>query len=306
MYNCQEYVGECVESLLRQGIAEDVLQIILVDDGSSDGSGRIIDEYSSRYGCVQVIHKPNGGVSTARNAGLDVARGKYLAFVDADDVVADGTYGRICAWLDETGASNARYGYTKAKDKLKAPANFQAGEYRGSATAWSFVVLRELVGDVRFPLDITCGGEDTLYVYESSLRLRDTLQLLVDGSPYFYRTNLASITNTLEHHEHADDMLKLARHIKRLMPQAISVGLKDEAEKRVSYAVTAYMFDNLRMHKDFNYPMLKSEGLMPCRCAWELLKFENTSVKGMLANVVRFFLQFRCVSWALEKTVCRK
>ena len=85
VYDVEEYLVECIESILAQTWKH--FEIILVDDGSTDSSGKMCDEYAEKYNCIFVIHKKNGGLSSARNAGIDVARGNYLAFIDSDDVV---------------------------------------------------------------------------------------------------------------------------------------------------------------------------------------------------------------------------
>lgn len=85
VYNTENYLGSCIESLLSQTYTS--LQIILVDDGSTDGCGEICDAYARKDPRIQVIHQANGGVSSARNAGLDAARGRYVCFVDSDDHV---------------------------------------------------------------------------------------------------------------------------------------------------------------------------------------------------------------------------
>ena len=83
VYNAAFYLNKCVRSILRQTYTH--LEIVLVDDGSTDRSGEICDRYAAKDSRVKVIHKSNGGVSSARNAGLDAASGKYVTFVDADD-----------------------------------------------------------------------------------------------------------------------------------------------------------------------------------------------------------------------------
>ena len=83
VYNVEKYLHECVDSVLSQTYGE--LEIILVDDGSPDGSGAICDEYAARDSRISVIHKKNGGLSDARNAGLGVVAGEYVWFVDSDD-----------------------------------------------------------------------------------------------------------------------------------------------------------------------------------------------------------------------------
>lgn len=86
VYNIREQLNRCVDSLLRQ--TETNLEILLVDDGSSDGSGQICDLYADADARVRVIHKENGGLSAARNTGIEQARGDYFAFVDGDDFVS--------------------------------------------------------------------------------------------------------------------------------------------------------------------------------------------------------------------------
>ena len=83
VYNVESYLNRCIESLVRQTYK--YLEIILVDDGSLDGCPHICDKWSERDNRIHVIHKTNGGLSSARNAGLKVAKGEYIAFLDSDD-----------------------------------------------------------------------------------------------------------------------------------------------------------------------------------------------------------------------------
>ena len=88
VYNAEKWLRRCVDSLLNQDLPREDYEIILVDDGSADGSALICDEYqATNVGLVRVIHQPNSGVSMARNAALDVAVGGYVMFVDADDYI---------------------------------------------------------------------------------------------------------------------------------------------------------------------------------------------------------------------------
>lgn len=83
IYNVEKYLNKCVDSLLNQDYSN--LEIILVDDGSTDSSGKIVDEYKEKNKNIKVIHKENGGLSSARNAGLKEAIGQYIIFIDSDD-----------------------------------------------------------------------------------------------------------------------------------------------------------------------------------------------------------------------------
>lgn len=85
VYNTQNYLCRCIDSILTQTYSN--LEIILVDDGSTDKSPAICDEYTKKNECIKVYHKKNGGVSSARNVGLDMATGMYVCFVDSDDVL---------------------------------------------------------------------------------------------------------------------------------------------------------------------------------------------------------------------------
>lgn len=85
VYNTERFLNKCIDSILNQTYTD--WELILVDDGSKDNSGKICDEYGKTDERIKVIHKPNGGVSSARNSGLSMAQGKYACFIDADDWV---------------------------------------------------------------------------------------------------------------------------------------------------------------------------------------------------------------------------
>lgn len=84
VYNVQLYLKDCLSSILNQSFAD--FELILINDGSTDNSGKICDEYAAQDGRIKVIHKQNGGPGGARNAGLDIARGDYIMFCDSDDL----------------------------------------------------------------------------------------------------------------------------------------------------------------------------------------------------------------------------
>lgn len=93
VYNVEKYIHKCVDSIINQTYEN--LEIILVDDGSPDNCGKICDEYSKKDNRIRVIHKENGGLSSARNAGLDIATGEYIGFVDSDDYIATDMYEKL-------------------------------------------------------------------------------------------------------------------------------------------------------------------------------------------------------------------
>lgn len=90
VYNVEKYLRECVDSILSQTFAD--FELILVNDGSKDASPAICDEYAKKDERVKVIHKDNGGASTARNKGTDIAKGEYIIYLDSDDYLAENTF----------------------------------------------------------------------------------------------------------------------------------------------------------------------------------------------------------------------
>lgn len=118
VYNVEAYLPRCVDSILGQTYRE--LEIILVDDGSTDRSGLICDAYAEKDGRVRVIHKKNGGLSDARNAGMQIATGGFLAFVDSDDLIAPDMYRRMLEILQTENSDIVQCGVIKfsAEDEL--------------------------------------------------------------------------------------------------------------------------------------------------------------------------------------------
>jgi len=102
VFNVENYLERCIKSILNQTYRK--LEIILVDDGSTDGSGKLCDKYELTYPRVKVIHKNNAGLGFARNTGLEIAKGKYVVFVDSDDYIGEN---RIMSMYDNVIKSNA-------------------------------------------------------------------------------------------------------------------------------------------------------------------------------------------------------
>lgn len=87
VYNAQEHLSDCVDSLLNQSLKSDLYEIILLNDGSKDQSAKICEKYAKKYSNIVFIDKKNEGVSKTRNQGIQIAKGDFVAFVDNDDLV---------------------------------------------------------------------------------------------------------------------------------------------------------------------------------------------------------------------------
>lgn len=114
VYNVAPYLRKCVDSLLTQDLAAEEYEIILVDDGSTDGSGQICDELANKPS-IRVIHQANGGLSAARNAGLAVAEGKYVQFVDSDDYLEPNILGGLIAQCERENLDVLRFDYQNVR-----------------------------------------------------------------------------------------------------------------------------------------------------------------------------------------------
>lgn len=124
IYNVEQYLRKCVDSLLAQDYSD--YEIILVDDGSTDNSGAICDEYalksqesrvkSQECPSIKVIHRKNGGLSAARNSGIEVARGKYIMFVDSDDYLQKNVLGTLVEQIESQQLDVLRYNYCNVRE----------------------------------------------------------------------------------------------------------------------------------------------------------------------------------------------
>ena len=179
IYNVEAYLPRCLDSIVNQTYQN--LEIILVDDGSPDNCGAICDEYASRDSRIRVIRKENGGVSSARNAGLDVMQGEYLTFVDPDDwlsldavqvlydrLVEDGSDMAIGRHTDVYADGRENDGFCRwMTDCIFTPNEIFAAlgdRQRFAVTSWSKLYRRELFLDLRYP-PISCGEDNWIYPY---------------------------------------------------------------------------------------------------------------------------------------------
>lgn len=117
VYNVAPYLRKCVDSLLSQDFED--YEIILVDDGSPDGCPQICDEYAKGHANIRVIHQTNAGLSAARNAGLKVAKGEYVCFVDSDDYWEKNVLGGLMAQVERDNLDVLRFGYQNVNEKYE-------------------------------------------------------------------------------------------------------------------------------------------------------------------------------------------
>ena len=186
IYNVEKYLKKCIESVIKQTYTN--LEIILVNDGSTDGSGQICNEYKEKDNRIKVIHKENGGISDARNIGLNIATGKFIYFVDSDDYINDDAIEYLYKLLINNDAAivigNDKFVYEKTINKsielqeenknnkeweeIKTYTPEEAIKstfynYGLTSSIWNKLYRAELFVDIRYPSGKICEDLATTY-----------------------------------------------------------------------------------------------------------------------------------------------
>ena len=218
VYKVETYLDECVQSILGQTYTD--LEVILVDDGSPDRSGAMCDAWAERDNRVRVIHKANGGVCSARNAGLDAARGDYVAFVDSDDWLEPEMYAAmmekvrehgcdvvLCDCIKEHPGKPSLYThpirpgfYDRAaleKEYFPHLLIMENVEYPATISNWLLLVRRELVKGIRYLTGVRYS-EDLLFGAQLMYRA-NSFCYLKGQAFYHYRMNPTSATHKFVH-----------------------------------------------------------------------------------------------------------
>lgn len=212
IYNVGAYLEKCIQSIVNQTYKN--LQIILVDDGSTDGSAQTCDRYQEQDERILVIHKENGGLVSARKAGISEAVGEFIGYVDADDWIEPDMYENLFTCMKKTGAdivdtdyymetgeiqklvkSKMGYGFFQVEEMIPTmlcDENFN--ECRLKPYIWSKLFRKELLTSVQLSVDeaISCG-EDAAVVYPYLLKSKSIY--ILEYSGYHYVQRIGSITN---------------------------------------------------------------------------------------------------------------
>jgi len=211
IYKVEPYLRKCVDSLLRQDLADDEYEILLVDDGSPDGCGAICDSYASKYPNVNVIHRSNGGLSAARNTGIEVAKGKYVQFVDSDDYLEPDVLKALVIKAETDGLDVLRFNYQNVdkrynvfepnkvskpfvdyRDEICDGLTFLTERLGFGCYAWQFLIRREILEGCRFKEGILF--EDTEWT--PRLLVKAQYVTSTDLLTYNYVQRIGSITQS--------------------------------------------------------------------------------------------------------------
>ena len=240
VYNVEKWLHRCADSLLNQDLLREEYEIILVDDGSKDGSSQICDDYAAAHPrTVRVVHQPNGGVSAARNQGIKVSQGEYLAFVDADDYVTQNCFSKIlskcksehldmCFYKMSVEDTNGRYrvdnldkwDYYKVyngEDVLIK--GFPVGTSCASFFSSKLIANNRLYFNLELSFSEDADFVAHCLVYASRVGFMDIV-------PYVYAYNGVSATNSPQ--KNAEKILSCLEMAKRLMLLAENENLSEK------------------------------------------------------------------------------
>ena len=206
IYNTEDYLEECIDSILEQTYRN--LQVILVDDGSSDGCGKIIEQYKSKDSRVLAVVKNNGGASAARNEGIKYADGEYIAFIDSDDILHRNYVYELLETINEDGADIAVCGFRRFKTEIPTGEQDQKKTkllmdsrqaifemYKSDSIGWNVwdkLYRRRLFADIEFPDGLLCEDKATLY----KLYLKSDRISYINTPLYYYRERPMSVSGS--------------------------------------------------------------------------------------------------------------
>ncbi len=272
VYKVERYLGRCVSSILKQTFTD--FELILVDDGSPDNCGKMCDEYAQKDNRITVIHKENGGLSDARNAGLEIAKGKYVAFVDSDDWIHPQMYEILYKAIKSGDYDFSQCGFSQPNIKnLDADIEYNDIEYKEYCdinvkeftaeyfldnfrdfdfleVQWNKLFKAKIFENLRFPV-----GK----IFEDSFVILDELSVckniaFVPYELYYYYSRSDSIT------------LNAKDYIKNFKELDIAIYYSEFFEKHGNLEYSKlYRFDFFWYFLKVYYSSLKVKGIGKCR-----------------------------------------
>ena len=193
VYNTKDYIERCVKSVIHQ--IDERVEIVLVDDGSSDGSSLICDEYTNQYSFISVVHKQNGGLASARNVGMLKARGEYINFLDSDDWLGEGAVEKLLNIIERDNPDIIGFGCQKTTGKTvfkKYNQRWSEGLHVGD----SIIEIREDIVNDKELFEFNVIRSSCMHVFKSSiiekLKLQFISERIVLNEDYLFVTSFVS------------------------------------------------------------------------------------------------------------------
>lgn len=202
IYNAEKYIKECIDSILNQTFSD--FELLLIDDGSTDNSRAICDNYKTIDNRVKVIHKQNGGISSARNYGLKIAKGSYIGFVDDDDYIEKNYYDVLVKGITDNNADLSYCGLitnisnsNKSKTEIFVDNWFRNSFIKKSpGIVWLSLYKKEIIDmyGITFPKDREIVYEDILFDIDY-IKYCNNIYSCGDETTYYYRYNEESFSH---------------------------------------------------------------------------------------------------------------
>lgn len=270
IYNVEEYLDRCIKSIVEQTYRD--LEIILVDDGSTDNCPSLCDNWEKKDARISVIHKANGGLSDARNVGIDKSRGEYIVFVDSDDYIMPKMCERLLTTLIENDADIAlcNYFYDYGGKRKDHPMAILPGVYSGAemvevffrqfysevVAAWCKIYRRNLffgTENVRYPLGRFFEDEYTTYLlYDISHRV-----VIIPDALYGYMQRMESITHSYSVNIFLDTIEVLQQYAKWVQNRDENIARLVEMRCYDEYFKILYFGAKWRNHRKDFQPLLR-------------------------------------------------
>lgn len=300
VYNVVAYLPQCMDSVLSQSY--EALEVILIDDGSTDGSGALCDVYEKKDSRVKVIHQKNGGAASAKNAGLRIATGEYLAFADSDDYLEPGAYLFMVSTLESYGADVVQSGYrnifTNSQEDHIAQTTlceYEATEYLRlytndwtCALLWDKLYKRSIFDGIFFAEGHIV--DDEFFTYQGIMNAQKIV--FVPNVIYNYRQRKSSVTAKPEYRartvlDKLDYLQKRRKNVVARFPELAADYEKNFVNMLLWLSKDAYgTEESLRQIKQLVKEYLFS--VKSCRHHWSawyaLLRIRTLSVSWLLKN----------------------
>lgn len=244
VYNTKQYLQSCLDSLLAQTYSD--LELLFIDDGSTDGSAELLDFFARQDRRIRVIHQENGGVCAARNRGIDEARGEYLSFIDSDDTLEPDLYETLMNLIREHGVEIAHCSYNRVTNGvIKHIGNTGSVHVHSREEAlcclltgklfvgscWTKLYARRLFVDVRFPSGIRTN-EDMLVNFQLFRQVEKSV--FADVCKYNYLTSETSSCVRTPQRKRAEDLLTVNC---RMLEENPGPELEDILQRRILVAL---------------------------------------------------------------------
>ena len=320
VFNIERYLPRCIDSIVTQ--THNNIEVILVDDGSTDDSGKICDRYSAKYNFIKVIHKPNGGLTSARYAGYRNSSGEYLWFVDGDDFIEKDACKKLLSYTTNNKIQLLVCAYNRYQERKKYPihnkecnnGNYEVADYVKaligpssthpyiSSFLWRRLFRKDLISDDCFANEEEVFAEDLVFNLQYAKKVTH-----VDFSPYYtynycynenslsnkYRPNMWDMRKKLYlccKQYASDNHIECDYELFNILSTAVLSSIQNYS--RLKYSDFRDVFNVMRA--DIVFHEFKSEKFTSKRFAGNIVNFR---LLHLIINIAPTFFIYKLYNW---------